>query len=170
MYKRQVFILTSFFIQAYFPTMERFQDHEAALPEIALYVGGKLFQSIFIACTVINTIASGLASQTSVSRLLYVMGRDKVIPHRLFARLHPRYKTPVLNIVIVGFISLSAIFFDLVTATSIINFGALVAFSFVNLSVINHCYVRQGMNKGLGNKLKYLALPCLLYTSPSPRD
>ena len=80
-----VFILTSFFIQAYFPTMERFQDHEAALPEIALYVGGKLFQSVFIACTVINTIASGLASQTSVSRLLYVMGRDNVIPASLFA-------------------------------------------------------------------------------------
>lgn len=156
-----VFILISFFIQAYFPTMERFQDHEAALPEIALYVGGKLFQSIFIACTVINTIASGLASQTSVSRLLYVMGRDKVIPHGLFARLHPRYKTPVLNIIVVGLISLSAIFFDLVTATSIINFGALVAFSFVNLAVINHCYLRQGMKQGLGNKLKHLILPTI---------
>ncbi|MFW3898940.1 APC family permease [Pseudomonas bharatica] len=156
-----VFILISFFIQAYFPTMERFQDHEAALPEIALYVGGKLFQSIFIACTVINTIASGLASQTSVSRLLYVMGRDKVIPQGLFARLHPRYKTPVLNIIVVGLISLSAIFFDLVTATSIINFGALVAFSFVNLAVINHCYLRQGMKQGLGNKLKHLILPTI---------
>ena len=156
-----VFILTSFFIQAYFPNMERFQDHEAALPEIALYVGGKLFQSIFIACTVINTIASGLASQTSVSRLLYVMGRDNVIPASLFARLHSRYKTPVLNIAVVGLISLSAIFFDLVTATSIINFGALVAFSFVNLSVINHCYLRKGMKQGLGNKLKHLILPTI---------
>jgi putrescine importer len=48
----------SYFIQAYFPTMQRFHDQEAALPEIALYVGGKLFQSVFIACTVINTIAS----------------------------------------------------------------------------------------------------------------
>lgn len=156
-----MFILMSFFIQAYFPTMARFHDQEAALPEIALYVGGKLFQSIFIVCTVINTIASGLASQTSVSRLLYVMGRDKVIPQGLFARLHPRYKTPVLNIAVVGVISLSAIFFDLVTATSIINFGALVAFSFVNLSVISHCYLREGLNKGLANKVKYLVLPTI---------
>jgi putrescine importer len=53
-----VFIGVSYFIQAYFPTMQRFHDQEAALPEIALYVGGKLFQSVFIACTVINTIAS----------------------------------------------------------------------------------------------------------------
>ena len=156
-----IFITVSYFIQAYFPTMARFHDHEAALPEIALYVGGKLFQSIFIACTVINTIASGLASQTSVSRLLYVMGRDNVIPGRVFARLHPRYKTPVVNILVVGVISLSAIFFDLVTATSIINFGALVAFSFVNLSVINHCYVREGNRQGLANHLKYLVLPTI---------
>ncbi len=156
-----VFITVSYFIQAYFPTMARFHDQEAALPEIALYVGGKLFQSIFIACTVINTIASGLASQTSVSRLLYVMGRDNVIPASLFARLHSRYKTPVLNIAVVGLISLSAIFFDLVTATSIINFGALVAFSFVNLSVINHCYLREGKRQGLANQLKYLVLPTI---------
>lgn len=61
----------------------------------------------------------------------------------------------------VGLISLSAIFFDLVTATSIINFGALVAFSFVNLSVIIHCYLREGLNKGLANKLKYLVLPTI---------
>ncbi|CAM3784296.1 Putrescine importer PuuP [Pseudomonas reidholzensis] len=156
-----VFILVSYFIQAYFPTMQRFHDQEAALPEIALYVGGKLFQSVFIACTVINTIASGLASQTSVSRLLYVMGRDGVIPSRVFARLHARYKTPVLNIAVVGLVALSAIFFDLVTATSVINFGALVAFSFVNLSVINHCYLREKRNKGLANTLKYLVLPTI---------
>ncbi|AGZ36581.1 APC family permease [Pseudomonas sp. SWI6] len=156
-----VFITVSYFMQAYFPNNARFHDPEAALPEIALYVGGKLFQSIFIACTVINTIASGLASQTSVSRLLYVMGRDNVIPSGVFARLHSRYKTPVVNIAVVGLISLSAIFFDLVTATSIINFGALVAFSFVNLSVISHCYLREGNRQGLANQMKYLVLPTI---------
>lgn len=156
-----IFITVSFYIQSFFPTMDRFQDHEAALPEIALYVGGKLFQSIFICCTVINTLASGLASQTSVSRLLYVMGRDNVIPKRYFGRLHDKWKTPVINIIVVGFISLSAIYFDLVTATSVINFGALVAFSFVNLSVIVHCYLREGCNKTLMDKLKYLVVPTI---------
>ncbi len=67
----------------------------------------------------------------------------------------------MLNIAVVGLIALSAIFFDLVTATSIINFGALVAFSFVNLSVISHCYLREGLNQGLANKFKYLVLPTI---------
>ncbi|QLO11919.1 hypothetical protein HV183_05270 [Citrobacter freundii] len=33
-----------------------------------------------------------------------------------------------------GIVALSALFFDLVTATALINFGALVAFTFVNLT------------------------------------
>ena len=36
---------------------------------------------------------------------------------------------------------------DLVTATALVNFGALVAFTFVNLSVFNHFWRRKGMNK-----------------------
>ncbi|MDK6792840.1 Putrescine importer PuuP, partial [Escherichia coli] len=29
----------------------------------------------------------------------------------------------------------------------------------VNLSVINHCYLREGNRRGLANQLKYLVLP-----------
>jgi amino acid transporter len=46
-----------------------------------------------------------------------------------------------------GIVALSALFFDLVTATALINFGALVAFTFVNLSVFNHFWRRKGYNK-----------------------
>ena len=47
----------------------------------------------------------------------------------------------------VGLVALSALSFDLVTATALINFGALVAFTFVNLSVISHFFIREGRNK-----------------------
>ncbi|MNN91982.1 Low-affinity putrescine importer PlaP [compost metagenome] len=36
-----------------------------------------------------------------------------------------------------------------------------MAFSFVNLSVINHCYLREGNRQGLANKLMYLVLPTI---------
>ncbi|MFA7259881.1 MAG: Putrescine importer PuuP, partial [Aeromonas bestiarum] len=39
------------------------------------------------------------------------------------------------------------------------NFGALVAFTVVNLSVIACYYVRQGCNKTLRDHLQYLVLP-----------
>ncbi len=84
-----IFIAASFFMQLFFPDISRFKDPDAALPEIALYVGGKLFQSIFLCTTFVNTLASGLASHASVSRLLYVMGRDNVFPERVFGYVHP---------------------------------------------------------------------------------
>lgn len=131
---------------------------DAALPEIALYVGGKLFQSIFLCTTFVNTLASGLASHASVSRLLYVMGRDNVFPERVFGYVHPKWRTPALNVIMVGIVAMSALFFDLVTATALINFGALVAFTFVNLSVFNHFW-RKGMNKSWKDHFHYLLMP-----------
>ncbi len=67
MYGGIIFIVASFFMQLFFPDIHRFKDPDAALPEIALYVGGKLFQSIFLCTTFVNTLASGLASHASVS-------------------------------------------------------------------------------------------------------
>lgn len=156
-----IFITASFFIQLFFPDMSRFKEPEAALPEIALYVGGKLFQSIFLCTTFVNTLASGLASHASVSRLLYVMGRDKVFPEKWFGYIHPKWKTPAINVVIVGVISLSACFFDLVTAASLINFGALMAFTFVNLSVINHFVLREKKHRTIKGFFKYLIMPLI---------
>ncbi len=60
MYGGIIFIVASFFMQLFFPDIHRFKDPDAALPEIALYVGGKLFQSIFLCTTFVNTLASGL--------------------------------------------------------------------------------------------------------------
>ena len=142
MYGGIIFIVASFFMQLFFPDIHRFKDPDAALPEIALYVGGKLFQSIFLCTTFVNTLASGLASHASVSRLLYVMGRDNVFPERIFGYVHPKWRTPALNVIMVGIVALSALFFDLVTATALINFGALVAF-----------------NKTWKDRLHYLLLP-----------
>ncbi|HEY2451985.1 MAG TPA: APC family permease [Scandinavium sp.] len=156
-----IFIVASFFIQLFFPDISRFKNPDAALPEIALYVGGKLFQSIFLCTTFVNTLASGLASHASVSRLLYVMGRDNVFPEKYFGYVHPKWRTPALNVLMVGVVSLSALFFDLVTATALINFGALVAFTFVNLSVFNHFWRREGRNKTWKDKLHYLILPLM---------
>ncbi|MGG1368128.1 APC family permease [Priestia megaterium] len=154
-----LFIGASYFTQSYFPDISRFSDVEATSPEIALYVGGKLFQAFFLAGTVTGTLASGLSSHASVSRLLYVMGRDNVLPRRFFGYIHPRWNTPFLNVLFVGAISLSAIFFNLLTATSLINFGALIAFTFVNVCVIVHYVIRKKQHKTIWGFINYLLLP-----------
>ncbi|MGC8231120.1 APC family permease [Pseudobacillus badius] len=156
-----LFITVSYFTQMYFPDVSRFSDPEAASPEIALFVGGKLFQAFFLAGTLTGTLASGLASHTSVSRLLYVMGRDNVIPAKFFGYIHPKWRTPALNVVLVGFVSLIAIFLDLETATSLINFGALIAFTFVNLAVISHYVIKMKRYKTIKDFINYLVFPLI---------
>lgn len=137
-----LFLVSSHFAQAVFPDNARFDLVDDPLPEMALLVGGKLFQILFVSAAFAATVASGLASHASVARLLHVMGRNRVL-HRSFAYVHPTRRTPVYAVLFVGVVSLLAITPSLELVASMINFGALVAFSFVNLSVIAHFVVRR---------------------------
>jgi len=154
------FILVTYFMQALYPDVSILKNIDGASPEIAKNIGGLLFQSIFTSGALISVVASGLAAQTSASRLLYSMGRDGVIPKKWFGSLHKTLKTPVFNIVFIGIISLSALFLDLVTATSLINFGAFTAFSFVNLSVIIY-YFKNKQTMKFVSFISYVLFPVI---------
>ena len=154
-----IFVTVSYSLQLFFPDLARFKEPDAVLPEIALYVGGTLFQSVVLVCTTAAVLASGMAAHAGVSRILYVMGRDRMIPERVFGYIHPTWRTPAINVLLVGALALSAVSFDLDMALALINFGALVAFTFVNLAVIAHFYVRLGHNKTLREHLVFLVLP-----------
>lgn len=152
------FLTVTYFMQSLFPDVSHFKDIEGASPEIALFIGGKLFQSVFLAGALISCIASGLASQTSASRLLYAMGRDGVLFKKGFGRVNQRFGTPIFNIVLIGIIALTALFLDLDTATSLINFGAFTAFAFVNLTVIAY-FFRKMKTRSTGTVIGYLIAP-----------
>ncbi|AIR06933.1 MULTISPECIES: APC family permease [Cedecea] len=156
-----IFIVSTYFLQLYFPDISRFKDPDASQPEIMLFVAGKAFQVGALIFSTITVLASGMAAHTGVSRLMYVMGRDGVFPNRFFGYIHPKWRTPAFNVLLVGAVALMAIDFDLVTATALINFGALVAFTFVNLSVISQFWIREKRNKSLKDHFNYLVLPTI---------
>ncbi len=130
------FFIVTFFMQSLFRDVSIFNDIEGASPEIAYMIGGNLFLAIFLGGAIFSVFASGLAAQMSASRLLYAMGRDNVLPQKLFGYVHPRLKTPVFNIIFIGLLAMTAIGLSLEMATSLINIGAFTAFSFVNICVI----------------------------------
>ncbi|MCD3082151.1 amino acid permease [Salmonella enterica subsp. enterica serovar Enteritidis] len=119
-----IFIFATYFLQLYFPDISRFKDPDASQPEIMLYVAGKTFQVGALIFSTITVLASGMAAHAGVARLMYVMGRDGVFPKSFFGYVHPKWRTPAMNIILVGAIALLAINFDLVMATALINFGA----------------------------------------------
>jgi putrescine importer len=123
-----------------FPDWTLIQDLDAAGVELNERVGGPILQALFVAIYIVGATLSGTAAQISVARILYAMGRDGVLPHRL-GYLHPRFRTPVVAALVVSAFSLVALFISLDVAVTIINFGALAAFSMVNLSVIKHFIV-----------------------------
>ncbi|WP_067845976.1 APC family permease [Alicyclobacillus mali (ex Roth et al. 2021)] len=138
-----IFIVASYVGQLVHPSLT-FSNVNSAAFEIARDIGGTLFSAVFLAGIIVAQFASGLSAQASAARLLYAMGRDGVLPRRTFAYLHPRFRTPVFNVVVIGTIALMALWMSVETSTSFINFGAFSAFTFVNLSVIAHYIVRQG--------------------------
>lgn len=143
-----VYTSVTYFMQSLYPDVSIFSDPEAASSEIAQQLGGLLFASIFIAITVTGNMVGGIAAQLSTSRLLYAMGRDNVIPKKIFGYVHPRTGVPVFNVILTGIFSLSALFFDLESAISFFSFGAYTAFTFVNLSVIAYHLGRKQMRSG----------------------
>lgn len=154
------FFTVTYFMQSLFPDVSIFNDIEGASPEIAHIIGGNLFLSIFLGGALFSVLASGLAAQISASRLLYAMGRDDVLPKRIFGYLHPKYNSPVFNILIVGALALTALFLSLEMATSLINIGAFTAFSFVNICVIL-LYFRHEGKRSLGFTISNLVDPTI---------
>ncbi|HCF2444391.1 TPA: APC family permease [Pseudomonas aeruginosa] len=137
-----------------------FQDAESAANEVMLAAGGKFLASFFTAAYVAGAAGSALASQASVSRILYSMGRDGILPRRVFGSLSERFKTPVIAILVVSVISLLAVVIDLTTLASMISFGALVAFSAVNLAVIRSYLLLDG-RRAPRDLLRYGLVPAI---------
>ena len=156
-----IFIGASWFIQLYFPDNARFKDPEAALPEIALYVGGALFQSLFLVGQIMNTVASGLASHASASRLVHIMGRDGIFHKGIFGSINEKLGTPLYSVLTIGMVSMTAMFLDLSTVLNLISFGALIAFTAVNFSVFMKFYVHEKQRSGFNSLFLNLCLPVL---------
>ena len=157
-----LFIVLSYLSQLVFPS-NAFADVDSGSLDVMRTAGGKFLESFFTAAYVAGCIGSALTSQASVSRILYAMGRDGILPRRFFGHVSPRFSTPVYAIGLVSLVSLLAMVIDLTTLASIISFGALVAFSAVNLSVIKHYFIDLGDRRGAA-LLRHLILPLIGFT------
>mgnify|MGYP006265857775 CR=1 FL=1 len=145
-----VFVVLSYLSQLVFPS-NNFSDVDAGSLDVMHTAGGEFLGTFFTAAYVAGALGSALTSQASVARVLFAMGRDRILPRPFFGHVSPKYSTPVYAIVLVSLVSLLAVVIDLATLASIVSFGALVAFSAVNLSVIKHYFMDQGERDVLRN-------------------
>jgi putrescine importer len=155
-----IFFVAAWFSQAVFPTLDGFEVTDDTLPEMALKIGGQFFKILFTSAALAAMVASSLSSHASVSRMVYVMARNgKGRVSKYLAYIHPTFLTPAHAVVIVGIVSLLAIKFTLELASSMINFGALIAFTFVNLTVIVYFAFRLKQRRTPKEILRNIVLP-----------
>ncbi|HEK1009376.1 TPA: APC family permease [Pseudomonas putida] len=158
-----LFLLVSYFAQMVFPQWATFADPDSASVDVMRRVGGELLVTGFTATYVAGCFASAMVSQASVSRVLFAMGRDGALP-RVFGQLATRKRVPATAIMLVSTLSLVALFITLDTVANMISFGALFAFSAVNLAVVKH-YLVDSKLRGSRNYLLYGGIPALGFLS-----
>jgi len=121
--------------QRVWPDYTTFHNTETAFMDVTSRVGGPLLFQALGLVLILATIGAGLTGQVGAARLLFGMGRDNVVPRKLFAYLDPKRNTPTRNIWLIGIVAyIGTLFVSYEQAGEILNFGAFLAFMGVNFA------------------------------------
>jgi putrescine importer len=131
--------LQVYMAQRVWPDYTTLQNPETAFMDVARLASGPFLFAAYGVMLLISSIACGLAGHVGASRLLYSMGRDDVLPKKIFGYLSPKRSNPVYNVWIVGLLAyICVITIPWEHAAEIVTFGALLAFMGVNLAALKH--------------------------------
>lgn len=131
--------LQVYMAQRVWPDYTTLQNPETAFMDVAQMASGPYLFAAYGAMLLVSSIACGLAGHVGASRLLYSMGRDNVLPRKIFGYLSPKKSNPIYNVWIIGLLAyIGVITIPWEHAAEIVTFGALLAFMGVNLSALKH--------------------------------
>ena len=121
--------------QRVWPDYSTFPNLETAFMDVSRRVGGPLlFQGLGV-ILILACMGAGMTGQLGAARLLFGMGRDNVLPRRIFAYLDPKHNTPTRNLWLIGIVAyFGTLFISYEQAGEILNFGAFLAFMGVNFA------------------------------------
>lgn len=125
--------------QRIWPDYRTLANPETAFMDVARAVGGNHLFFGFGVVLLISSVACGLAGLLGAVRLLYGMGRDNVLPQKIFGHLNAQRGNPSYNVIIAGVMAyIGTLTMGWQRSVEILNFGALVAFMAVNLACVRH--------------------------------
>jgi putrescine importer len=131
--------LQVYLAQRVWPDYRTLSNPETAFMDVAQVVGGYHLFAAFGIVLLVSSLACGLAGHLGAVRLLYGMGRDNLLPRRIFGYLDPKRGSPTYNVLIVGSVAyVGTLTLGWERAVEILNFGALLAFMAVNLVALRH--------------------------------
>jgi amino acid transporter len=138
-----LFVLESYLAQMVWPDYKTFAPIETAFMDIGKLIGGASLFYFLSFVLVVAGVASAVTGQASAARLLCGMGRDRLLPYRIFGYVHPRLGTPVYSVLLMGAVHLiGAVMLQYTEAAELVNFGAFIGFILVNV-----CVIRLGLQE-----------------------
>lgn len=154
-----LFVLQSYLATMVWPDFTAFSPVETAFLDVGRRAGGPALFYFLSFVLLVAGVASAVTGQASASRLLCGMGRDRLLPYRIFGYVHPRLGTPVHSVLLMGSIHLAgALMLRFTEAAELINFGAFIGFMSVNLCVIRYDWRRPAETR---QRLIRMATPAL---------
>ena len=140
--------LQVYLAQRVWPDYTTLLNPETAFMDVARVASGPMLFAAYGVMLLVSSIACGLAGHVGASRLLYSMGRDDVLPKKIFGYLSPKKSNPVYNIWIIGVLAyIAVITIPWEHAAEIVTFGALLAFMAVNLAALKHFWFSSGATR-----------------------
>jgi len=136
------------------PDWRSFPNLETAYMDICSRVGGVILFNAMGVILIVAAFGSGLTGTLGAARLLFGMGRDGVLPKKFFGYLKPGSGTPTYNILLIGVLAFAGaeLLYHIGNAYEhageLLNFGAFLAFSGVNLACFWQFTV-QAQRKGV---------------------
>ena len=119
--------------------MSKYTDLDMGAPVAAAFsAAGLKWASLLITiAAVIGLISVMLVMLLSQTRIFLNMAKDGLLPEKLFAAIHPRFKTPWKSTILLGFIcSLVAALTPIEKATKMTSIGTLFAFAMICIAVL----------------------------------
>lgn len=155
-----VFFLQTYIVCLMEPDYTKYNPATALFDACAVAIG-EWFRIVLL---VVNILAIGIANtlnaQAACSRVLYSMGRDKLLPSAL-AKVHAKFHTPHVAVALIGVVSLvCTIIFTDEQLTKLVNFGAISSFVMLNLAVVWFFFVKEKRRSGK-DLLNFLVYPMI---------
>jgi APA family basic amino acid/polyamine antiporter len=128
-----------------YPTIDQNAAVASAFGDAANEAKARGEPSLLLTGSGILIAIGGLAGMTSVllitflsqARIFLAMARDRLLPPRIFAAIHPKFRTPHISTMLTGaVICVVAAFTPIVDLENMVNIGTLMAFVIVCAAVL----------------------------------
>lgn len=138
-------------------------DPDMGFFDICGIVGGTPLRIAMILALLLSNVICSMSTQASVTRIMYSFSRDGMFP-KFFGRIHPKYQSPWLAILFCGTATaILSIFVNTTNLLTLVNFGALSAYLFLNFTVFWYFFIKQ-KRRGLHGIINYLIVPFIGFT------